>query len=279
MMIELVTKGSHPKRTLPILNRIWLPKLKKFTVVIAISKFLKQKCLDEGLKDNIWYRPNPVDTKKFNVDLSYKNRNRKKISNFDNEDILICSIAKFMPQKNQIFLIEVLKNLPKKYKLILAGPKIKGGNLFFRDKNYLQKIKKLIIQYNLQNRVLLIEKFVDAEKYIKISDIYALPAYNEGLGTPLLESLSCGVPVIANIKEIAFREWIKNKHNGYLVELDKFKWCKAIKNLNLNKKSVIESSIKIKKITSEKFIFEKYLNILTSLITSKSFNKQIKVNI
>jgi glycosyltransferase involved in cell wall biosynthesis len=273
MIIELVSTGSYPRRTLPILNKVWLPKLKELTVVIAISKFLKQKCLDQGLKDNIWYRPNPIDTKKFNIDLSYKNRNRKKISKFDKTDILICSVAKFMPQKNQIFLIEVLKNLSNKYKLILAGPKIKSGNLLVRDKNYLQKIKRLIIQYNLQNRVLLIEKFVDTEKYIKISDIYVLPAYNEGLGTPLLESVACGVPVVANSNEPAFKEWINKGENGYLVKLNEREWssaiqkCTKIKNYKLKK-----SSEYIQKVASENLINENYYKIMKNLVNS-DFNE------
>ncbi len=66
---------------------------------------------------------------------------------------------------------------------------------------------------------MIVENFVKAEKYIKISDVYAMPAYNEGLGTPLLESIACGVPIVANSNEPSFKEWINNGENGYLEKL------------------------------------------------------------
>ena len=48
------------------------------------------------------------------------------------------------------------------------------------------------------------------------------------MGTPLLESIAAGVPVVANAGESAFREHIIDSENGYLSELDPAAWAKAI---------------------------------------------------
>lgn len=269
LLIELVNTGAYPKRTLSILNKFWLPKLKYSTVIIAISKFLKKTCTKQGFKKNVWLKPNPINVNKFKIEKNYKLKNRKKISKFKKEDILICSIAKFMPRKNQIFLVKMLKLLPFKFKLILAGPKVKNGPIFERDNLYLKEIKEKIIELNLKDRVMIIENFVKAEKFIKISDIYAMPAYNEGLGTPLLESIACGVPVVANSNEPAFKEWINNGENGYLEKLNKKKWALAIqKCIKINNYKLKKSSEHIHKTASENLINENYYKVIKSLVNS-----------
>ena len=41
---------------------------------------------------------------------------------FNNQDKVLALIANFIDRKNQLFAIDVLKLLPKEFKLILAGP-------------------------------------------------------------------------------------------------------------------------------------------------------------
>ena len=48
------------------------------------------------------------------------------------------------------------------------------------------------------------------------------------MGTPLLESLAAGVPVVANADEASFREHIIDHYNGYLQPLDAKKWADSI---------------------------------------------------
>ena len=138
-----------------------------------------------------------------------------------------------MPRKNQIFLIDVLADLPEKFKLILAGPKIEAGPNYNGDLNYLQTIKTNISQKQLTDRVLVIEDYVLSSVYMKLSDLYFMPAWGEGLGTPMLEAIACGLPVVANANEPAFCEWIKNGHNGQLVPIDSAsQWSDAVINLS-----------------------------------------------
>jgi glycosyltransferase involved in cell wall biosynthesis len=54
-----------------------------------------------------------------------------------------------------------------------------------------------------------------------------MPNVTEGLGTPMLESLACGVPVLANLDEPAFSEWIRDGENGWCRRLHAEAWAQA----------------------------------------------------
>ena len=50
----------------------------------------------------------------------------------------------------------------------------------------------------------------------------------EGLGTPILEALACGVPVVANDIPGVFDKWVHNGINGFVCELDAELWAEKI---------------------------------------------------
>ena len=75
----------------------------------------------------IWCRPNPIDEKKYNYRPEKKEIYRSEYTPFEMNDVILTSVAKFMPLKNQLFLIDVLNELPDQYKLILCGPLVKSG--------------------------------------------------------------------------------------------------------------------------------------------------------
>ena len=236
-------------------------------IISCLSKKLKKKCLENDLIDNVWYRPNPIDEEKF----YYRKNNNK-------DKIILLNINQFIPRKNQIFLIEVLKSLPSKYRLILAGPVTKKGNNKKRDQKYLNDIKKLILKYDLSERVDLIEKFVNPEEYFYKSDFYLMPSINEGLGTTFLESLACGIPVIANNSEVVFHEWIKDNINGKLITLNPSQWAQEIKNFNYrDHDQKLKFSKNIINLVGTRRFDTKKIKLLKSLIIYKK-NKSILVN-
>ena len=85
------------------------------------DKKLQELCKTHKVK-NIWMRPNPINENKFYiVNKIEKLKLRNKLTNFSNDDIVMTHIATFIKQKNHIFLLDVLKKLPEKYKLYLGG--------------------------------------------------------------------------------------------------------------------------------------------------------------
>ena len=240
----------------------------KHAKIVAISQALKDVCIKSGIKeDNIWCRPNPIDETKFffRKELEKKVMLRKFTRTKDEKIIL--HLAKFMPRKKQDFMIEVLRILPEKFSLILAGPLVTKGPLADRDEKYLASIKKLIKQYDLTKRVTIISEFINnPQELITISDIFVLPSVWEGLGTPVLESLACGTPVITNDIPGVFDQWVKNGQNGYICKLDPKIWRRKIeKAVLINQQNMYLSSENILENASTKVIDKQYHNLFKEL--------------
>ncbi|WP_417613224.1 glycosyltransferase family 4 protein [Owenweeksia hongkongensis] len=227
-VLELVTKGASPEQFLPGLRYKHFLQLDRKTVIIAISPEIEQRCHSMGYVENVWCRPNPVDETRFFFDSSRKHARRQYITPFSKNDVVIGMVAKFMPQKNQMFLLDVLARLPQNYKLVLAGPLVDDGIFFERDQEYFQEIGRLIEIKNLSDRVYIEKGFVDAAKAMAALDIYAMPQVKEGLGTPMLEAIASGLPVVANADESAFAYWVSKTSGGVTCSLNVDIWVKAI---------------------------------------------------
>mgnify|MGYP001341040739 CR=1 FL=1 len=267
LVVELVTIGASVQYTLPGISYFWQPTCAGRVAIVAISEALAKKSEEQGFSRKIWSRPNPIDEMKFFPLFSSKHLLRKKLTKYSETDIVLVQVAKFMPQKNQLFLIEVLSKLPKRYKLVLAGPIVGDGALKKRDKNYIDKVSYEIKKYKLEDRVTVELNFVDTANYIRLADVYVLPSYSEGLGTPMLESIACGVPVVANSNEEAFNQWIRNGKNGFLVEMSADCWVKSVqKAILLNRDDLQFESDRIRKIAGTDIIDQGYFDLFNKLI-------------
>lgn len=274
-LVELVTREATPFQYLPGLRYPKFLQLKKQTVIVAISKEIGERCKNLGLKANLWCRPNPVDETRFKPCTNLeKSEQRMKLSPFKEDDIVIGMVAKFMPQKNQIFLLEVLRQLPVNFKLLLAGPIVKNGLHKARDEAYFNDILTKIEASGLQKRVKIQVGFVNAANYIKACDIYVMPQYSEGLGTPMLEAIATCRPIIANEEEPEFSQWIKCGKNGYLSEMKPEIWVKNIdKARRIPKNKLRAASKNILTIASMVEIDLRYQKLFEALQESKSGQK------
>jgi glycosyltransferase involved in cell wall biosynthesis len=138
-------------------------------------------------------------------------------------------VAVFIPRKNQGFLLDVLRRLPDRFKLVLAGPAVESGPNRERDARFLGDIRRRIEAEGLSDRVHLRIGFVEnVEDYIRMSDVYVFPTLSEGLGTPMLESVACGVPVVVTRLPGVSDVWIKDGRNGYVSELDAEEFARKV---------------------------------------------------
>jgi len=238
---------------------------KNNTLIIAISKRLEILAKRFDVK-NIWQRPNPVEENKFFVDYEKKYFLRNKLTKFNQNDVLLNLVANFIDRKNQLFALDVLSLLPKKFKLILAGPLKTENNMYHQ--NLLNKITSL----RLNDRVEIQTGFIDNfDEYLKCSDVFLFPSKAEGLGTPILESQACGVPVVSNyIKNITDTIIEKNK-GGYFLELNAKRWAKTIeKAIEIPKEVLIENAKHVSNICSSKLIDNENYKKINQLILNES---------
>ncbi|MDG2397246.1 MAG: glycosyltransferase [Flavobacteriaceae bacterium] len=258
---ELCNEMINPLYPIQFQNTFKKIFLKPNTLIIAISKKLEIITSSYGIK-NIWLRPNPIREDKFKIDYASKYFLRKKYTKFNESHVVISCIANFTENKNQIFLIDLLKKLPDNYRMVLNGP------LKFENKGYYNLIKIKIKKLRLQNKIDLKSGFVsNFDEYIKLSDVFLVPSISEGMCTPILESQACGVPVVSNhIKDVTDKIIEKGK-GGFTLPLNTKKWERGvIEALKIDQSILAENSKNVQNKSSSKIIDDRYYKKIIRLI-------------
>lgn len=219
-------KFSHKLRNIPL---IFLGK-QYTTVEMACSK----KAGDFLFKnDDYTVVNNGIDLQKYSYNEETRKKVRKDLKLKDN-DILLGTVGRLTEQKNQKYLIDVLKLLnDKKYKLIIIGE----GHLD-------EKLRKKAKELNVENNIIFTGSVNNVEEYMQAMDIFLLPSLYEGLGIVNIEAQVSGLPTIVSdnvpqeakatdlvrfvslnhienwIEEIEKTEIVKNRHS-YIDEVSK----------------------------------------------------------
>jgi glycosyltransferase involved in cell wall biosynthesis len=121
--------------------------------------------------------------------VSFLDYNKK--SNNDNHIISLVSIGRFDENKNQIFMIRILKELHNrnfKCNLLLMG---------FGDE-YKKQIEKEIELYNLQKYVKFFRSDYDKRKFLSKGNLFILTSKSEGFGIVLLEAQAMSLKTLSS---------------------------------------------------------------------------------
>ena len=212
-----------------LLKRLFGEGLARDSKVVCISNRIKDVFRKSGYTEETWCRPNPVDTARFFPERENKAVYRNELKLFEADDVVLLNIGKICPLKNQVFLLDVLKGLPDKYKLFIGGPVVSSGPDKIRDTAYFNELRSRIKAYGLAGRVKLEDRFIDnVDKYMKASDIYLLPSRIEACATPVLEAAACGIPVVAHRIDGVTTEWVREGADGYLSALEAGRFSRNI---------------------------------------------------
>lgn len=192
-------------------NRRASNPLFKYIEKFIYSKFDHVVCLSEqvfsfvkkNLKVNnnkLTIIENAIDSKKIYQALPM-DRKQLQLSDFD---FVLLMSARFTTQKNHKVVIESLKILPEKIKVLFAGEGV-----------LLDVMKELVVSYNLEDRVQFLGSRSDIFSLMKMVDVNILASNFEGLSLAALEAMSTGKPFIgSNVEGLDFV--INNK--DYLFE-------------------------------------------------------------
>lgn len=197
----------------PIYRKIVKKTLNDVDKIIAVSKSVKKRIIQLGVKDKkIKVIYNGIDLKKFslNRDILERSNIMKKNRNWNNKKILL-SVGSLVPVKGQKYLIEAMKavteEIPDTLLLICGDGLLKKG------------LKELVKRLDLQGYVKFMGTIHPKEMplYYVIADIFILSSIIEGHPISLLESMAYSKPIIAT-KVGGIPETIKTQENGILVE-------------------------------------------------------------
>lgn len=223
---ELTTFGDVSRR-FSLAGFLARQSLRKADQLIAISPALKEMAEAIGVPGKVWLRPNGVDISNFfPPDAKQRSHSRaflRKLLCFEENDIIVLSVGRIRPLKNQVFLANVIAKLPAQYKLVIAGP-------VFSDKDpYVLELCDRISQSDLRGRVAFLKGLrSDVNTLMAGSDLFAFPSRSEGLGNVMLEAACAGLPVVAsNLPGVT--DWVvRDGENGALSALNTKDFCEAI---------------------------------------------------
>jgi len=128
--------------------------------------------------------------------------------------------ASFKPQKNHAMALRafarVLSSFPDA-KLLLVGDRLYGN--MNGTAEYHGRMETLIDELGIRQHCILLGNRVDVEQIYPACDVTVLSSRYEGTPNVLLESMACGVPVVAtNVSDNSYV--VKQGETGFLVTLD-----------------------------------------------------------
>ena len=129
---------------------------------------------------------NGIDADRFIYNENDRNAVRDELGIVDS-DILLGTVGRLTAVKNFPFIINMLKDLPDNYKLIIAG--------IGEDEDLL---KQLIADNNLESRCKLLGIRKDIPQLLSAMDVFLLPSFSEGMPFSVIEAQASGLPCLIN---------------------------------------------------------------------------------
>lgn len=198
-----------------------------------------------------------MDTSRFEKELTNEEKLEfRKSLGIKEDDIVFSYVAELNKNKNQILLINTIKELKKNkenIKLLLVGT----GPLH----NY---YKEIIQKNSLNDSIKLLGRRQDINEILSITDIYLASSLREGLPVNIMEAMYKGLPIIATDNR-GHRELIKDEENGFIAKnIENF--CRIIGKIinneqDLCKKIGNNNTIKIK----NEYVIDKILEKINAI--------------
>lgn len=209
---------------------------------------------------------NAIDIRKFDFNADVRKRMREEYQL--TEKTVIGHIGRFCPVKNQLFLIDIfreihLQDLNTVLVLIGAGA----------DKEAIcSKLHKL----NLWDSTILIDPTSDVDQWYQAFDYFVFPSLYEGLGIVLVEAQCAGLPVFVSKENIPPDVKMSDHLEFISIKEPAAVWCKRILAKQMRRSSGIQA---VRQggydITTEAFKLEKYyLELLNDSGENRGFRNR-----
>lgn len=171
----------------------------------AVLRFYQQRMWYPMSKCHLVY--NGVVTKRFE-NLPSKEEARRALSLPSQKCVIVTTVARLVPQKGHVFLLEAAKEVVSKFKdvrFLLVG-----------DGGLRAQLEHRVSTLGLAEHVCFLGQRTDVPQILAASDIFVLPSLWEGLGLVLVEAGLAGLPVVATRVD-GIVEVVEDGRSGFLV--------------------------------------------------------------
>lgn len=174
----------HPEFYNPIDVKLYTWKfrqtLREADHIIAISECTKRDILEYG----------GDDVSEDKITLIYQScSSRFNISPTTSTSRYILSVGSIEARKNTLLAVKSLPHLPSDVSLVLVG----------RHAKYTDEILAYAKEHQLEHRVKIMHGVPDTDlpALYAGAEVFVYPSVYEGFGIPIIEAISCGLPVVA----------------------------------------------------------------------------------
>lgn len=157
--------------------------------IIALHEEMAKEINERFNLNNTAVIRNGIDLNRFRNVGKTKEEIREGLG-INSDTYVIGQIGRFAYQKNPEFTLMVFRELVKKHKdacLLLIG---RG--------NQESKLRNMIREFDLENKVKLLVSRDDIPELLKAMDVFILPSRFEGLGIVLIEAQASGLPCVVS---------------------------------------------------------------------------------
>lgn len=244
LLVKLMTGGKYASNSLDYLHWSTEFALNRAKKIITVSNFTKQEIMNvypKVKKGKIKVVLNGYNDELYKVTQDC-NKVKSVLEKYDLEGPYFLYVGRIEKKKNTPALIEALSILRDNH------PDIKEKMLLIGDASFgYDEVKYVIEQFDLESDVIM-PGWIDEEDMPCIlngASGFVFPSKHEGFGIPVLQAMSCGVPIAASsipaIKEVAHDAVLYFDYN------DKYAISEAMANLVKNKElreELIERGLK-----------------------------------
>jgi len=156
--------------------------------VIAISECTRRDVLELGQIDPshvsvVYQSCAPRFTSKPSPDEQEKTR-----LNYGLPRRFILSVGTIERRKNILLAVRALESLPSDLALVIVG----------RHTSYTNQVLEYVMTHGLSHRVFILHDVPDADlpALYAQAEVFVYPSVYEGFGIPIIEAISCGLPVV-----------------------------------------------------------------------------------
>lgn len=142
-----------------------------------------------GVRSRALMVNNGIDCEQYAFKKNVRAEVRKEFS-IDADDFVIGHVGRFIPLKNQGFLVDIVDELHKTMssaKLLLVG-----------EGDTMDEIKAKVSDKGLEKSVIFTGVRSDVARLMQAMDIFVMPSWFEGLPVSLVEAQAAGLPVVAS---------------------------------------------------------------------------------
>lgn len=178
---------------------------------------------------------NAIDISKYGYNEKMRAKKREELGLTDN--FVIGNVGRFHVQKNQLFLIDVLKQLisfDQTAKLLLIG----SGEME-------AEIEDKIEKEGVKKHVMILKNRADVNYLYQAMDMFVLPSLYEGLPVSGIEAQASGLPCVFS-SSVTSKADITGNVNFISLDKEALEWAKAIKNIHKTfERKIVDEKIKM----------------------------------